>query len=160
LPQNPGARPTLNSSPKSQDLSKPENFHPKALTSAIRHKILALRLEHFLRSNDIINTRLKKGFLTNNNGTMVQIFATSAIVQNAFRMASFSQSLFLTSNAFGLVLHQLIYDMLAHIQLPFKVGLYISRAYCQLTAQVLTKNWSTPSFNLAEESFSMTHCHH
>ena len=53
--------------PKSQDLSNPENFHPIALTSAISklfNKILALQLERFLRNNDIIDTSLQKGFLT------------------------------------------------------------------------------------------------
>ena len=54
-------------------------------------------------------------------------------------MASLSQSPFLDlKNAFGLVPHQLIYDMLAHIQIPLEVRSYISSAYSQLTTRVVS----------------------
>ena len=49
--------------PKSQDLSNLENFRPIALTSAIGklfNKILAFHLEHFLCSNDILDSSLQK----------------------------------------------------------------------------------------------------
>ena len=129
---------------KNQDLSNPENFHPIALTSAIGkifNKILALRLECFLRKNDIIDTSLQKGFLTNINGTMQHIFATSAIIQSAIQNGLPHSVTFLDlKNAFGSVLHQLIDDMLAHIQLPHEVRSYISSTYSQLTTRVVTKN--------------------
>ena len=121
--------------PKNQDLSNPENFHPIALTSAIGklfNKILAVRLEHFLRDNDIIDTSLQKGFLSNLNGTMEHIFAISAIIQNAVQNGLPLSVTFLDlKNAFGSVPHQLTYDMLAHIQLPDEVRSYISSAYSQ-----------------------------
>ena len=143
--------------PKNQDLSNPENFRPIALTSAIGklfNKILVLQLERFLRDNDIIDTSLQKGFLTNINGTMEHIFATSAIIQNAVQNGLPLSVTFLNlKNAFGSVPHQLIYNMLAYIQLPLEVGSYISSAYSQLTARVVTKNWSTPSFPISKGVF-------
>ena len=69
--------------PKSQDLSNPENFRPIALTSAIGKLLqdLGSLIGTLLRDNDIIDTSLQKGFLTNMQ----------------FGMASLSQSLFFTS---------------------------------------------------------------
>ena len=43
--------------------------------------------------------------------------------------------------------------MLAHIRLPFEVRSYISSAYSQLTARVVTKNWSTPNFTISRGVF-------
>ena len=143
--------------PKSQDLSNPENFRPIALTSTIGkpfNKILALRLEYFLRSNDIVDSSLQKGFLTNINGTMEHIFATSAIIQNAVQNGLPLSVTFLDlKNAFVSVPHQLIYDMLSHIQLPLEVRSYISSVYSQLTARIVTKNGSTPSFPISRGVF-------
>ena len=85
---------------------------------------------------------------------MEHIFATSTIIQNAVQNGLPPSITFLDlKNAFGSVPHQLIYDMLAHIQLPFQVRSYISSAYSQLTAQVVTKHWSTPSFPISRGVF-------
>ena len=55
------------------------------------NKILAIWLEHFLHNNDIIDTSLQKGFLSNINGTMEHMLATSAIIQNAVQNGHLSQ---------------------------------------------------------------------
>ena len=141
--------------PKSQDLSNPENFRPIALTSTIGklfNKILAHRLEHFLCSNYILDPSLQKGFLTNINGTMEHIFQSSKM---QFRMASLSQSLSLTSRMLLDRYHTSSYMIcyIAHIQLPLEVRSYISSAYSQLTARIVTKNWSTPSFPISRGVF-------
>ena len=60
------------------DTSNPEHFRPIALTSTVGkffNKLIATRLEKFLRSNHLIDTSLQKRFLTNINGTMEHIFA-------------------------------------------------------------------------------------
>ena len=102
--------------------SDPSNFRPIALTSTIGkifHKILASRLEAFLRKNSIIDTTAQKGFLTSMNGVMEHIAATTAIIENA---RSTQHPLYITfldlANAFGSVSHQFIHDMLVHAQLP------------------------------------------
>ena len=80
--------------------SDPSNFHPIALTSTIGkifHKILASRLETFLRKNSIIDTTAQKGFLTGMNGVMEHIAATTAIIENARSTQRRYISLFLTS---------------------------------------------------------------
>ena len=152
LPQNHGKIKLI---PKSEDLSKPENFRPIALTSAVGklfNKILALRLEHFLRSNDIIHTSLQKVF----GPTSMAPWNISSQLQRSskmqFRMASLSQSPW-PQDCFWVSTHQLIYNMVVHIQLPFEVRLYISSAYSQLSARVVTKNWSTPSFPVSRGVF-------
>ena len=81
-------------------------------------------------------------------------FAISAIIQNAVQNGLPLSVTFLDlKNAFGSVPHQLIYDMLAHIQLPPEVRSYITSAYSQLTTRVDTKNWSTPSFPISKGVF-------
>jgi len=55
---------------KGGDPKQPTNFRPIALTSTIGklfHKILAIRLETFLYSNDLIDPSAQKGFLTGIN---------------------------------------------------------------------------------------------
>ena len=151
--------------PKSQDLSNPENFRPIALTSVIGklfNKILALRLEHFLRNNDIKDISLQKGFLTNINGTMEHIFATSAIIQNAVHNGLPLSLTFLDlKNAFGSVPHQLIKDILTHIKVPMEVKSYVSSAYSQLTARVVAKKTGQHVVSLSKEGSSReTRCHH
>ena len=73
---------------KGGDDHSPANFCPIALTSAVGklfHKIVALRFERFVMDNGIIDTNLRKVFLTRINGTMEHIFSVSAIVQNSLQ---------------------------------------------------------------------------
>ena len=88
---------------------------------------------------------------------MEYIFVTSVIIQNAVQNGLLSVTFLDLKNAFGWVPHQLIYDMLAHIQLPLGVRSYITSAYSQLTARVVTKNWSTPSFPISKRSLPGEH---
>ena len=89
-----------------------------------------------------------KGFLSNINGTMEHIFATSSIVQNAMNYGLPLSVTFLDlKNAFGSVSHQLITDMLDHVGVPRQLRSYITNAYSQLLAYVVSKKWSTPIFH-------------
>ena len=142
---------------KGGDKSTPENFRPIALTSAIGklfNKLIATRLEHYLRRNGLLDTSLQKGFVTDTNGTIEYIFAMSAIIQNARAHNSPLAVTFLDlKNAFGSVSHSLIRDMLAHIRLPPEICSYINSTYSQLTAYVETKDWSTPCFPISKGVF-------
>ena len=85
---------------------------------------------------------------------MEHIFATSAIIQNAVHNGLPLSVTFLDlKNAFGSVPHQLIKGMLTHIKVPMEVRSYVSSAYSQLTARVVTKNWTTPSFAIERGVF-------
>ena len=130
--------------------SDPSNFRPIALTSTIGkifHKILASRLEAFLKKNSIIDTTAQKGFLTSMNGVMEHIAATTAIIENA---RSTQCPLYITfldlANAFGSVSHQFIHDMLVHAQLPSPVVGYLQDLYSKLQAFVSTPDWCTDTF--------------
>ena len=80
---------------------------------------------------------------------MEHIFATSSIVQNALHHGLPLSVTFLDlKNAFGSVSHQLIADMLDHVGVPIQLGSYISSAYSQLSAYVVSKKWSTPTFSI------------
>ena len=71
---------------KGGDPKQPSNFLPIAPTSTVGklfHKILAIRLEIFLCSNDLINLSAQKVFLKGINGTFEHIFSVSAISDNA-----------------------------------------------------------------------------
>jgi hypothetical protein len=108
--------------PKNDDPSDPSNFRPIAMTSVIPkllHKILARKLEFYLLENNIINSRLQKGFLAGINGCMEHIFSICSILDNAIQHGSpLAMSFLDLKNAFGSVSHLLIHDMLHHINLP------------------------------------------
>ena len=73
---------------KGGDPKLPHNVQPIAFTSTIGkllHKILAIRLERFLFSNDLIDSTIQKGFLTGVNGTFEHIFSVSEILDNALQ---------------------------------------------------------------------------
>ena len=56
-------------------------------------------------------------------------------------------------NAFGSVAHNLIKDILHHIQLPDNFVSYISESYAQLSGLVKTKHWRTPVFKIERGVF-------
>ena len=142
---------------KSGNPSLPSNFRPIALKSCIGkhfHRIIARRLEKFLLANNIIDTSVQKGFLSGVNGTMEHLFALNSLLEN---VRLYNLPIFVTfldlKNAFGSVPHNLILDMLSHIQLPSEVTSYIAQCYSKLEAQVSTKEWSTSHFAIRRGIF-------
>lgn len=135
----------------------PGNFRPIALTSVIAklfHKIIAIRLEEYLISNNFLDTSLQKGFLRGINGCMEHIFAIQTILCNAKdHSLPIYMSFIDLRNAFGSVAHSYIYDMLNHIKLPIEISSYISRLYSSLSGFVSTKDWSTPVFDIKRGVF-------
>ena len=142
---------------KDGSTSEPGNFRPIALTSTIGklfHKILASRLEVYLRQNSIINTTTQKGFLTGMNGVMEHVASMSAIIENARNMQCPLYITFLDlANAFGSISHQLINDMLVHIQLPASIIGYLKDLYSKLQAFVSTPDWNTDTFSIQRGVF-------
>ena len=74
---------------------------------------------------------------------MEYIFTVTAIVQNAIQHGlPLAITFFDLENAFGLVLHKLIVDMMIHCRVPGEVTNYIANLYLKLTAYVKTKKWT------------------
>ena len=142
---------------KHGDTSCPSNFRPIALSSTIGklfHKILALRLEEFCLSNEIIDPAIQKGFLSGINGTMEHIFALTALIDHA---RSNGMPLTITfvdlKDAFGSICHNLINDIMSHLKLPPEITCYITDLYSKVKASIQTKNWSTPVFPISRGVF-------
>jgi len=132
---------------KSGDTSDPTNFRPIALTSVVGkvfHKILSYRLEDYLRKNNVIDTSIQKGFISNLPGVYEHIYSLSAILQDA---TSTKKPLMITfldlKNAFGSIPHQLIFDMLRFVKVPSSVLNYVESFYSKLFVTVTTKYWKT-----------------
>ena len=143
--------------PKTSDSTRPENFRPIALTSTIGklfHKILASRLEIFLKENGIIDVSQQKGFLSGINGTFEHIFSITAILENAKQHGlPLSVSFLDLRNAFGSVSHRLIIEMMNYIGLPPNLTAYVTDTYSKLRAYVKTRSWSTASFPIKKGIF-------
>ena len=93
---------------KRGDSKQPSNFRPIALTSTVGtlfHKILAIRLERFLYSNDLIDPSAQKGFLTGINDTFEHIFSVSAILDKALLHLPLAMTFIDLKNAFRKVSH-------------------------------------------------------
>ena len=133
------------------------NFRPIALTSVfpkLFHKILAKRLERFLLDNDIVDPSLQEGFLSGINGTVEHIFSICSILDNAIQHGLPLAISFLDlRNTFGSIAHNLIKDILHHIQLPDNFVSYISASYAQLSGLVKTKHRHTPVFQIGRGIF-------
>ena len=118
------------------------------------HKILARRLECYLRLNNIVDTSVQKGFLSKISGVMEHIFTLRSIIEDAQRE---EKPLFFAlldfKNAFGSVHHSYINLILRHYNIPSPLTNYIRNLYGGLKAQVKTKNWCTPYFEVRRGVF-------
>ena len=128
--------------------SDPGNFRPIALTSTIgkiNNNILASRPESYLKQNSTIDTFTQKGFITGMN--MEHMASMTAIIENSRSMQCSLHITFLDlANGFGSISHQLIHNMLTHIQLPPPVVQYLGEAYSKLQAFVSIPDWNTDAF--------------
>ena len=101
----------------------------------------------YLTQYSTIDASTQKGFITGMNRVMEDMASMTAIIENARSMQC---SLYITfldlANAFGSISHQLIHDMLTHIQLPPPVIQYLGDVYSKLQALVSTPDWNTDAF--------------
>jgi len=126
----------------------PKNFRPIALTSAVGklfHKIISQRLEHYLISNNVIDTSVQKGFISSFPGIFEHIYSVSNILEKAISTKSPLMMTFIDlQNAFGSVPHQYIFDMLESVQVPSCYIGYIKSVYSHLSAIIKCHQWTTP----------------
>ena len=117
-------------------------------------KIVAVRMEKFCLSNDIIDPSSQKGFLQGINGAVEHIFTITAMIEHA---RSNGLPLTLTfidlQNAFGSISHSLVSDILTYLQIPSPMIQYVSTMYANLRAFVSTKSWSTSPFPITRRVF-------
>ena len=122
------------------------NFRPIALTSVVGkvfHKIISLRLEDYLRKNNVIDTCVQKGFITGLPGVFEHIYSLSAILHDATSTTKPLMTTFLDLKN-GSVPHQLLFDMLRAVKIPSAVLNYVRSFYSKLFVIVTTKSWVTP----------------
>uniref|UniRef100_A0A1X7V0K1 Reverse transcriptase domain-containing protein n=1 Tax=Amphimedon queenslandica TaxID=400682 RepID=A0A1X7V0K1_AMPQE len=141
---------------KKGDITCPSNFCPIALTSTVGklfHCILANRLERYLLQNGYINPNLQKGFISGVDGVLENILSLNSIlnISNCHNLPLFMTFIDLR-NAFGSIHHSLINDVLHTVNLP-PIILYITNLYSKLSASIITRQWSTPSFKISRGVF-------
>jgi len=129
------------------DRSDPSNFRPIAFTSVVGkllHKILSRRLEAYLKTNNVIDTSVQKGFVIGLPGVFEHIYILSAIMQDALTNKHLLMMTFLyLKNAFGSVPHSLIFHMLEAVKVPPYIVNYIQSFYSTLLVITTGKMWET-----------------
>lgn len=135
---------------KSDDLSKPEEFRPIAITNTVGKiffSIISDRLQKFMVKNRYINSGIQKGFLFGVPGCIEHSFA----LHEALSKASTEKRAIVISwidlaNAYGSVRHNLIQFALNWYHVPESIQHLIFDYYEKLCAKVTTKAWSTGFF--------------
>ena len=76
-------------------------------------------MEEFCLLNNIINSLSEKGFLCGINGTVEHIFTITAMTEHVrWNGLPLTLTFVDLQNAFGLISHRLVVDIVAHLRLP------------------------------------------
>jgi hypothetical protein len=137
---------------KSDNISSPDQYRPIALTDSlgkIFNSIIGKRLELYMNNNNkYINTKIQKGFLSKIAGCTEHSYKLSALIQNS---TWGSKSIVITwldlKNAYGSIRHNMIQYALTYYHVPQVIRQLIYNYYEQLSARVITKDWSTEFFS-------------
>jgi hypothetical protein len=136
---------------KSEDLSRPDEFRPIAITNTIGKiffSFISARLQRYMVKNKYINTSTQKGFLFGVPGCIEHSFALFEALR---KCKTGKRALVLSwidlANAYGSVRHNLIQFALNWYHVPDHVQGVIFDYYEKLCAKVTTKEWSTKFFS-------------
>ena len=137
---------------KSGDKDDPANYRPIALTQTtvkLFHSIITNRMQAFTRSNNIIDTKVQKGFLNDISDCAEHSIVLQSILRNARRTKHAMHSIWLDlRNAFGSVRHDYLRFIAAHYHLPAWFRTYINNFYYGITACIKTPTYCTKSILL------------
>ena len=134
------------------DPREPSNFRPIALTSCVGKlftTILKNRWLEFMLSNKYHDTSVQKAFMTATPGCLEHQSKLASIIQDArTKHKSLTVCWLDLANAYGSVHHSLIDFSLKHYHAPTELRLMVQALYRDLSASVITAEWSTPAIPL------------
>ena len=135
-----------------EDATTPSNFRPIALTSCtgkLFTTILKNRwLEHML-DNGYLDRSIQKAFMRATPGCTEHHSKLATILSEARRKhKSLAVSWLDLANAYGSVHHTLIQFAMKHYHAPPQLCMILESLYSDLSAAILTPEWSTPSIPL------------
>lgn len=135
-----------------EDPTTPSNFRPIALTPCtgkLFTTILKNRwLEHML-DNGYLNRSIQKAFMTATPGCTEHHTKLTTILSKARRNnKSLAVSWLDLANAYGSVHHTLLQFAMKHYHAPPQFCLILESLYWDLSATIITPEWSTPSIPL------------
>lgn len=137
--------------------SIPGNFRMIALSSVvgkIYHQILAERFEHYVRNNKLIDCRFQKAFVQGISGCTDHNVIVHEIIRHAKSNSRTAHiSWFDLEDAFGSVQHDLIFLMLARLNVPEAIQHYIKNLYSSLSGRAVTKDWTSKEFGFKKGIF-------
>ena len=142
---------------KNGDSNNPSNYRPIALTSTIGkvfNSIMSKRIQSFTRSNNIIDTKVQKGFLDNLSGCTEHSLVLQNIIRHARRTKHALHCIWLDlRNAFGSVRHDYLSFIINHYNLPQWLQSYINSLYSNICASITTPLYHTARIQLAKGVF-------
>ena len=142
----------IGKSSATEDATTPSNFRPIALTSCIGKlftTILKNRWLEYMLDNGYLNRSIQKAFMTATPGCTEHHSKLATILAEARRKhKSLAVSWLDLANAYGSVHHMLIQFAMKHYHTPPQLCLILESLYSDLSATILTPEWSTPSIPL------------
>ena len=142
----------IGKSAATEDATTPSNFRPIALTSCtgkLFTTILKNRwLEHML-DNGYLNRSIQKAFMRATPGCTEHHSKLATILSEARKKhKSLAVAWLDLANAYGSVHHTLIQFAMKHYHAPPQLCSILESLYSDLSATILTPEWSTPSIPL------------
>ena len=132
--------------------STPTNFRPIALTSCIGKfftSILKNRWLNYMLENGYLDPRVQKAFMTATPGCTEHHSKLASILFEARKKhKSLAVAWLDLANAYGSVHHSLIQFSMKHYHAPPELCSILDALYSDLSATILTQEWTTPSIPL------------
>ena len=130
------------------DPREPSHFRPIALISCVGKlftTILKNRWLEFMLSNKYLDRSVQKAFMTATPGCLEHQSKLASIIQDArTKHKSLAVCWLDLANAYGSVHHSLIDFSLQHYHAPTELRLMVQALYTNLSASIITAEWSTP----------------
>ena len=140
-----------------EDTGDPTHFRMIALTSNVGklyHTLESSRTMSFMISNKYLDPSAQKAYVEGVNGCVEHVQVVQEVIQNA---KSNHKTAYITwidlIDAFGSIIHMLIYIVLKHYHLPDQIIIYIKNIYSKLKGRVKTKDWETNTFEFLKGVF-------
>lgn len=132
---------------KGGDTNEPSNFRMIALTSCLikpLHLIMARKLENFLVSNEYLDPKVQKGFMSKISGCIEHTTVPQELLPDAkFKKKTIHITAFDLQHAFGSVAHSLMEHTMEYHKVPMQVRTYMKDLYPKIKTKIVTDEWET-----------------